>query len=272
MHVIQTAIIPTTMSKLSWLRVTLRGLALQENVKIEKIRLVVDLKPWDSKTPDEDIRAIIPDIFDIDVDFMKPPMKPKRSHQAVNNAISTINEIENQCVMVMDDDYWLRRTDVLEKLMDQSKPGVFVTPASFDEVDVNNRDYCLDEPISKNMKIYYFDREVQSTKVFCDLSKRGQHPMCGHPKVFFTDDFMKEKGFDVPHFQHYWWCDTDMYYRLKKHFEFIQVPVETWHMNHPRYHPQMFQKPNARRFLEKHQAVGEIAEPHLDALNNQLME
>ena len=273
MHEIKTAIIPTTLSKLEWLRVTLRGLKLQEGVQIEKVYLVVDLKSWDSKTPVRDVQEILPEGLNIGVEILRPPIKTKRSHQAVNKAIKAINDLGNERVLVMDDDYWFRRTDDLARLLEHSRPRVFVTPQAFDEVSLEEKDHWLPEPTAEGIEIRYFTHANPDAKrVVCDLSERGQHPMCGHPKVFFTEDFMAEKGFDVPAFQHYWWCDTDMYYRLKKRFEFVQVPIETWHMDHPRYHSQMFQKPNARRFLERHQAIGEIAGPHLEAANNQLME
>jgi hypothetical protein len=273
MNEIDTAIIPTTLSKLKWLRITLRGLYFQKDVRIEKIHIVVDLKIWDSKTPVEDVEKIIPGGFKFQVDILNPPIKTKRSHQAVNKAIKSINESGNKRVLVMDDDYWFRRTDDLAKLIEKSMPGVFVTPCAFDEVSIDEKSNWLQEPVVERGIIRYFANTDPKTKrIVCDMSERGQHPMCGHPKVFFTEDFMTENGFDVPSFQHYWWCDTDMYYRLKKRFEFVHVPIETWHMDHPRYHPQMFQKPNARRFLERHQAIGEILGPHLEAANNQLME
>lgn len=274
---IQTTIIPTTMDKLPWLKITLQSLALQEGVEIGKVILAFDLKPWDSKTPAKDIKTIIATSenvrFEVEVDIMRPPMKTKRSHQVVNKSIQALNEHGNQRVLVMDDDYWFKTRTGLAELLKHSTNGVFVTPAFFDEVEVEEKKNWLPDPVLEDKEIRYFSHTNPKTyRVACDLSERGQHPMCGHPKIFFTKDFMLEGGFDVLGFQHYWWCDTDLYYRLKKHFEFIQTPVETWHMNHPRYNPQMFQRPNARRFLQKHQAIGEIAKPHLDALNNQLME
>jgi len=265
-------IIPSTSSKTEWLKRTLRGLLLQSGVEIDSVLLVIDQKPWDKSGILEAIKGVLSDGLRVEIDLLHPPMKPKRSHHAVNQAIAKIHKDGNQRVLVMDDDYWMRTPGVLAKLVDQSREGIFVTPDCFDEADESGKEYWLPEPIAEGNEIRYFSQEVLSKRVVCDLSERGQHPMCGHPKIFFTGDFLAEKGYDVPAFQHYWWCDTDMYYRLKKRFQFIQVPVSTWHMNHPRYNPQMFQKPNARRFLERHQAIGEIAEPHLEAANNQLME
>jgi hypothetical protein len=276
MQTIGTIVIPTTTEKFPWLKTTLRGLALQEGVLIKRVVLVVDLKPWDSKDSIKGIEEIThadEDIaFEVDVDVMRPPMKPKRSHQAVNKAIGSLGKEGNQQILVMDDDYWFKTRSGLAELAKHSTNGVFVSPAFFDEVYVEEKENWLPKPVLEEGNIRYFHGNPRSDRIVCDLSERGQHPMCGHPKIFFIEDFMCEKGFDTTNFQHYWWCDTDMYYRLKKRFDFVQVPVETWHMNHPRYHPQMFQKPNAARFLEQHRAIGEISKTHLDALYNQLVE
>lgn len=265
-------IIPTTNGKAEWLKRTLVGLSLQENVEIESVLLVVDQKPWDKEDVISKEGGIVPTNMPVDIQVLRPPMKIKRQHQGVNKAMERIHLEGNQRVLLMDDDYWLRTRDLLAQMLERSEEGVFVTPESFDEADESGKEHWLPEPIVEGDEIRYFAQEIPSKRIVCDLSERGQNPMCGHPKVFFTGDFMAEGGFDVPAFQHYWWCDTDMYYRLKKRFRFVHVPVPAWHMNHPRYHPQMFQKPNARRFLERHQAIGEIAEPHLEAANNQLME
>ena len=265
-------IIPSTNGKIEWLGRTLRGLLLQEGVEIDGVLVVVDQKPWDKDGVLAAFENVVPANMPVEIDLLRPPMKPKRSHQAVNQAIAKIHATGNQRVLVMDDDYWMRTTDVLARLSEHSREGVFVTPDNFDEVDESEKKHWLPNPIAEGIEIRYFSQAILTKRIVCDLSERGQHPMCGHPKMFFTGDFLAEEGYDVPAFQHNWWCDTDMYYRLKRRFQFVQVPVSTWHMNHPRYHPQMFQKPNARRFLERHQAIGEIAEPHLEAAHNQLME
>lgn len=254
-------VIPTTPSKIDWFRKTAQGLFMQD-IPIHLI-VVVDLKPWDKF--DENYYEVADEVI-----VLEGRSKLKRQHEAINMVLKNLDQ--DEIVILLDDDYLLGCTDFLERMIAICTPGIIVTPSSFDEVEENalsiTRDRLCKDPNNHNI-ITWFDEDVPRINLSCVAEKRGQHPMCGHPKAFFPRDFFAVGGLKYDEFPHYWWCDTDLFYRMKEAYEFKHLELPCIHVNHPRYNPSLFAKSNAKRFIDKRNENEKIEPKHLEAAERQ---
>jgi hypothetical protein len=248
------AIIPTIYDKIPWLARTLKGIALQ-TAKPDRVEVMVDVKPWDPQVwapglDDDSFKAIVPDGLDVHFSMVGPPLETKRQHAMINDAVQATDA---DTIIIMDDDYWMTEVDCFAKLVAEVTDGRIAIPESILEVTQSSVGSWLAQPlIHKDGTIRYFSRVPEAAIVQTCHSRRGQNVMCGHPKIMSRNDFIAVGGFDTKSFRHYWWCDTDMYYRLRQRAAFVVKPMMIYHVDHGRRSPKMFEKENAMAFLAKH--------------------
>jgi hypothetical protein len=234
-------VIPTIVEKREWLKRTLWGLSLQNDIFDARMIILVDVKPWDG---DDLGLGDLPE--GCEVTYVTPAASIKRQHVIVNEAMEALDD-RDAPVCVMDDDYWALSTLSMGRLLSSWRPGRIVTPSWYwsspGKIELPSGEYsCRGDGLS------YCDLENPVRRSFA-AGEHGMHPMCGNPKLVSPETWSSVGGFPEG-YRHYWFADTELYVRSRGLIDQID-DVDFAHAEHERHRPEMFAAHNARLFMSR---------------------
>lgn len=203
----------------------------------EEILIGIDRKPWDFGN-----KIDLPPSCTAK-EFL-PPKAFKRQHEIVNTLVGNLSGP----VVIMDDDYWFMSTRCMSKMLELFCEKSMVVPRTALHADTGT---LFDEPVVEGQTIAYGSQLDGRTLTVVD-DGHGHNPFAGHPKLILAEDFNTLGGFDFKSFPHYWWCDTDIWYRSRSVINVVEADIPVVHFHHPRYKQEMFQQQNSRTFLMRH--------------------
>lgn len=242
------AVIPTALPKEDWLNRTIFGL-MHQTCPPSKIFVGYDIKPHDDffLPLQEYSEIVVTKQYKFDNEW-------KHQHEIVNRMVEELTDPED-IVLIMDDDYWIQDVRGMENLLDayQSESLAFVTHYQ----SVDGYMPSVSPWVSGDHIFYFNDPKDRNWNESSTLEKDCYHiPLCGHPKVIMSKDFMSVGGFDYLKYRHYWYCDVDLYLKIKAQFKIIEVDTrgtsQPIHLNHPRHKVFTFTAENYRIFKEDH--------------------
>jgi hypothetical protein len=151
-------------------------------------------------------------------------------------------------IVIMDDDYWLMSTQCMTQALELLREKSMVIPHMVFHAD---NGFPFSNPVIDGQTIVYGSQFSGRNLETID-DGHGHNPFAGHPKLMLAEDFNELGGFDFKSFPHYWWCDTDLWYRSRNVIDIVEVDIPVMHFRHPKYKNEMFQQQNSRTFLERH--------------------